>query len=310
MPNEKAEEIIRRAMADPDVYRSMAEKEAAVWSRTLTNPQTKQALEADQKAANELGVNRNRITLARVLAKHKLKPASGLSLGCGAGRAERNLIEAGICSRFHGIDIAPDAVADAERIAAEQELPITYEVQDLNFVSLPENAYDLVVAQTSLHHLLRLEHVADEINKSLTADGVLWVHEYIGESQFQYSDERLRIVNDLVGLLPPDLRFNHLKGQVYNGIRRKQPGTLVSPFESIRSGEIRQIFLDRFDIVEKVETDALMARVVIKGTRRNYLKDENTRALFEVLVYLDRLLIETGVLPPMSGQYLLRKRRA
>ncbi len=308
MPKDTVAEIIEKATTDPETYRAMAAKEADVWSKNLTNPQTLRVLQEDKKAAGQLKLGRHRTALSRLLAKHQLKPARGLSLGCGAGRAERQLLGAGVCSRFHGIDIAPDAVASAEQIAAEMGLAITYEVQDINFVTLPPESYDLIIAQTSLHHVLRLEHVADEISKCLASGGLLWIHDYIGESQLQYSDKRLEIINDLLKLLPAKLRFNHLKRTVHKAVSRKDPGTLVSPFESIRSGEIREIFLARFDVVECIENDAFMAQVVLKGTRANYLQDENTRAIFEVLLYVDRLLIEHGILPPMSGQYLLKKR--
>ena len=80
-----------------------------------------------------------------------------------SGRAERGYLKNGICKSFHGIDIAPDAVAEAARLAKEEGLDCTYETQDLNFLVLPENAFDLVVAQTSLHHCLHLEHVIEQI---------------------------------------------------------------------------------------------------------------------------------------------------
>lgn len=49
----------------------------------------------------------------------------------------------------------------AREIAARENLPLTYEVADLNFIELPPKAFDLVVAQTSLHHVLFLEKVAE-----------------------------------------------------------------------------------------------------------------------------------------------------
>ena len=62
----------------------------------------------------------------------------------------------------------------AREIAKEQGLPLTYEVADLNSVQLHEKQLDLVVAQTCLHHVLFLEHVADQIWCSLKSDGYLF----------------------------------------------------------------------------------------------------------------------------------------
>ena len=44
------------------------------------------------------------------------------------------------------------------------------------------------------------------------------------------------------------------------------------------------------------------------GSRRGYLRDENTRAVFELLLLLDRALLEGGVLAPVEGRYLLRRK--
>ena len=42
------------------------------------------------------------------------------------------------------------------------------------------------------------------------------------------------------------------------------------------------------------------------GTRAAYLENEDTRALFEILLLLDRLCIEAKIMQPTGGQYLMR----
>jgi ubiquinone/menaquinone biosynthesis C-methylase UbiE len=51
--------------------------------------------------------------------------------------------------RFHGVDISEKAIATAREIPKKENLSLTYEVADLNFLELPDNTFDLVVAQTS-----------------------------------------------------------------------------------------------------------------------------------------------------------------
>ena len=213
MPNEKANEIIRNAMHDPGVYREMARKEADVWSNHFGDPRQEKVRELEVQATRILTQNRHQLRLPAILRTHGIVPERGLSLGCGSGRAERHLIQAGVCSSFHGIDIADDAIEKARGYAADEKVECTYEVQDLNTLSLPREEYDLVVAQTSLHHVLRLEHVLDAVRSSLKPMGVFWVHDYIGESQFQFSDDRLRIMNDLLQLLPERLRLKSFYGK-------------------------------------------------------------------------------------------------
>ena len=310
MPNEKARAIIQNAMQDRGVYDEMARKEAVVWSSHFSDPESQRIRAMEDEASAKLRPARFLLRLSEILKRHGLKPAAGLSLGCGSGRAERNFLKQGICTSFHGIDIAPQAVEQARLSAETEKLNCTYSVQDLNDLSLPKGAFDLVVAQTSLHHVLKLEHVMDQIALSLTPNGVLWVHDYIGESQFQFSDERLKVINDLLTLLPERLTHNHFSKKSMKRVARREPGNLVSPFESIRSGEIKPLLLERFDVIESHEEGAFLHRVAGLGMKQNFAADEMSAAMFELLLYFDQLLIDKGFVEPSLGQYLLRKKQA
>jgi SAM-dependent methyltransferase len=181
-------------------------------------------------------------------------------------------------------------------------------VADLNFLELPEKTFDLVVAQTSLHRVLFLERVAEQVWRSLKGDGYLWIDDFIGETQGQYDSKRLSITNRILGILPEKFRKNKVNGQLIAEIKRPEPGRLGSPFESIRSGEIVSVFQRWFTIEWKMEFDAFLRLVIPVGTRAAYLENEDTRALFEILMLLDRLCIEEEIVQPTGGQYLMRPR--
>jgi 2-polyprenyl-3-methyl-5-hydroxy-6-metoxy-1,4-benzoquinol methylase len=309
MPNEKAQKIIRDAMESREVYERMARKEAEVWSNYFEDPEKEEIRQREQQAGLKLKPTRCQLRLPQALASVGIKPATGLSLGCGSGRAERGFLKQGICNSFHGVDIAPQAIEQAILAAQREGQNCTYEVQDLNDLSLTENSYDLVVAQTSLHHVLRLEHVMDQVAKSLTPGGVFWVHDYIGESQFQFSDERLEIMNDLLSLLPESLTLNHFTKKPVKRVNRREPGELVSPFESIRSGEIKPLLMERFEVLAMHEESSFMHRIAGLGMKQNFVADANAIALFEIMLYFDQLLVKKNILPPTLGQYLLRPKR-
>src|SRR5438105_7110098 len=306
MSGDKAQEIIKLAMADRSVYEAMAARENEVWGKILPELERSEAAAEDATASATLRVSRHHSSLVRLAREKGLKFEHGLTLGCGAGRLERALVQGGICRSFHGIDISEKAVAAAREIAQEQNLPLTYEVTDLNSVELPPKAFDLVVAQTSLHHILFLEHVAEQVWRSLKSDGYLWVHDFIGETQGQYDPKRLSIMNQLLAILPEKFRKNKINGRVTTEIKRPEPGHLGSPFESIRSGEIISVFDRWFTIEWKIEFDAFMRLVVPRGSRAAYIENEDTRALFEVMMFLDHLCIEEEIVSPVGGQYLMR----
>lgn len=304
----KAQEIIKQAMADRSVYDAMVTRENEVWGTILPDRERSEVAIEDAKACAKLGICRNLLTLSALAKKKGLKFEHGLTLGCGAGRLERDLINTDTCQRLHGIDISEKAIATARDIATKENLPLTYEVADLNFVKLPEKTFDLVAAQTSLHHILFLERVADQIWHSLKNDGYLWIHDFIGETQWQYDPKRLSITNELLAVLPEKFRKNRINNRLTAEIKRPEPGTLGSPFESIRSSEIIPVFQRWFTIEWKVEFDAFLRFVVPPGTYAAYLENEDTRALLEVLLIFDHLCIEAKIVQPTGGQYLMRPR--
>jgi SAM-dependent methyltransferase len=308
MSADKASEIIKRAMADRSVYDAMAAAENEVWGKILPDRDQSDLAVEDTKAGAMLGICRNQSSLCRVANEKGLTFEHGLTLGCGAGRCERDLISRGVGLSFHGIDISERAIAKAREIAKDQNLPLTYEVADLNFVRLPKKTFDLVVAQTCLHHILFLEHVAEHIWHSLKGNGYLWIHDYIGETQWQYDPQRVSIANKILRVLPEKLRKNRITGQLVDEIKRPEPGRLGSPFESIRSSEIVPVFQRWFTIEWKIEFDAFLRLVAPGGTRAAYLENEDTKALFEILMLVDQLCIEEGIVQPTGGQYLMRPR--
>ena len=308
MSADKAAEIVRQAMADRSIYDAMAARENEVWGKILPDRERSETAIADMQAGAQLGVNRHLSSLSTLARERKLKFEHGLTLGCGAGRRERELVENGICQSFHGIDISENAIATAREIAKEQSLPLTYEVADLNFVRLPEKTFDLVVAQTCLHHILFLERVAEQVWRSLRSSGYLWIHDFIGETQGQCDPKRLTIMNQLLAVLPEKFRKNKVTGRLVTEIKRPEPGHLGSPFESIRSSEIVPVFQRWFSIEWKLEVSAFLHLVAPPGTRAAYLENEDTKALFEVLMLLDDLCIKEEIVQPTGGQYLMRPR--
>jgi len=302
---DKAGEIVRRAMADRSIYDAMAARENEVWGKILPDRERSEAAIEDTKASIELCVARHFSSLSTLAQERTLKFEHGLTLGCGAGRCERELLRNGVCRTFHGIDISEDAIAAAREIAKEQNLPLTYEVADLNFLELPEKTFDLVVAQTCLHHILFLERVAEQVWRSLKADGYLWIHDFVGETQGQYDLKRISIMNQILAILPEKFRKNKITGRLVTEIKRPEPGHLGSPFESIRSSEIVPVFQRWFTVEWKLEFDAFLRLVVPQGTRAAYLENEDTKALFEILMLLDDLCIKEEIVRPSGGQYLL-----
>lgn len=303
-----AEEIVAFAMASEENYRAMAQKESEVWSKHLLNPRILEIRERDMAAANELRLNRHVTSFPQWCRKNNRSFEKGLSIGCGAGRAERTFVENRLCKTFHGVDVATDAIDEARRANDAAGMSNTYEVVDVNFADFGEAQYDLIVAQTSLHHLLYLENVFARMHRALKPGGILWLHDYVGESQFQHTPSRLAFAEAIMTIIPEEYRVNQINNLKLSPIVVRKPGTLISPFESIRSGEILPIARRFFTPIAGDTHSSVMHLALPVGSREFYVRDAESRALFEKVLAYDRALIDNDILTGTTAYFVMQRK--
>ena len=89
---------------------------------------------------------------------------------------------------------------------------------------------------------------------------------------------------------------------------RPQPDALVSSLDAVRSADIVPVFSRWFDIEYRHEESAFMGRVCPRGMRANYTETEDGPVIFELLMLIEGLLVEHGILAPHTGQYLMRRK--
>jgi SAM-dependent methyltransferase len=129
-----------------------------------------------------------------------------LSLACGHGHQERTLARFRrfrVCDAF---DISEAALDNARRLAETEGLHnINYERRDLNELKLSQR-YDVVIAG-GIHHITNLEHLFQEVSRSLTPGGLVLMYEYIGPSQCQPTARQVEAINACIRLLPKKYRL-------------------------------------------------------------------------------------------------------
>ena len=111
-----------------------------------------------------------------------LREARGqvLELGCGGGWLALELARRGL--QVTGMDACEPLIEAARKYAQTQGIGasrLKFQAADLNLVSLPEDSYDTVIAWQSLHHLLALPRLMQEIRKTLRPGGSLLVCETV-----------------------------------------------------------------------------------------------------------------------------------
>ena len=149
-----------------------------------------------------------------------------LSLGSGSGRVEKHLIEIGFARRFDAIDLSHIHSA----IAQNAEVPGDAIEGDLNFCRFPKQQYDFVLCHGILHHLINLEHALGQINDALKPDGILLIHEYVGENRCQFTERRLGLLSEMF----PTIKL------------RNPPIWTADGFEAIRSADLLSLIEGQF----------------------------------------------------------------
>jgi SAM-dependent methyltransferase len=114
---------------------------------------------------------------------------------------------------------------------------------DFNSWTAVETA-DIYFAHHSLHHVVALEHLLDEVRGSLAADGVLLINDMIGRNGHKRWPEAAELVNRLWSVTPERYRFNHYTGDV-DDVYPDWDCSGVG-FEGVRAQDILPLLLARF----------------------------------------------------------------
>jgi 2-polyprenyl-3-methyl-5-hydroxy-6-metoxy-1,4-benzoquinol methylase len=184
-----------------------------------------------------------------------------LELGCGEGNLSLELATRGL--NVTGIDLSEQRIerARSKASALQADRRPRFITGDLNTIALPAASFDCVVAHDSLHHILSLDRLCDEVRKSLRPGGHFVVMDFIGMGL-----GRKLAAGFLYAILPTYQPY-----RVKWGLRRRFTAFLASerrkrealadsslhalhaesPFEEISQVSIVKEIVRRFDVVER-----------------------------------------------------------
>jgi 2-polyprenyl-3-methyl-5-hydroxy-6-metoxy-1,4-benzoquinol methylase len=236
-----------------------------------------------------------------IFLSNQHKPIKALSVGCGFGIIERVLRQRDICQIIDGLDVADKAIQGARQKAEDEGLQgLSYHVADLNTVSLPEETYDVVYAHAALHHVFQLEHLLDQVKKTLKSDGLFIVYEYIGPAQMQFPRHHLQLADVFLKSIPERYRRMRRGGGIKHEALRLSLEKMNSsdPSEGIRASEILPLIASRFEIKHLRYIGGTLLLLIFNEIAGNFKADDlEIMPLVNALIVLDNFLIDNAVLP-------------
>ncbi len=226
--------------------------------------------------------------------------ALALSLCCGDGHIERDLIRYGICRAAEGVDLSPEAIAvcraAATQVGAER---LSYRVADIERERLLEGKYDLIIAWMALHHLHRLDYVLREVRRGLAPGGIFVANEYVGPPHFQLPRAQIGMANTLLPEIPEHLRRIAPSGRVKD---RCDPAPLSrmlqdDPSEAVSSHRIIPAVRRHLDIIERIDYGGSLLMILLSGIAQNFdTTDLEHRAVLDHLYAAERERLASGQL--------------
>lgn len=222
-----------------------------------------------------------------------------LSLGCGYGG-----LDVGIARLLKepyeivAVDINPRIFDKASKKAQDENLNITFKVADLNFVKIKKNAFDVVYAHASLHHILNLENLFYQVYQGLKKNGRFIVLDIIGKPQVHFWRKNRQFAIDLVNKMPSKYRPGVSDARTIIPSYRRI--SIQIGMEGIRQEQIERLILKCFSPIKMFKYGSFMRLICtdpVVGPSLNPDVEEDRKYL-EYLSNLDVKQVKEGNLRP------------
>lgn len=242
-----------------------------------------------------------------VVAAHQPLPLRRvLFLGCGQGRDERLVARSAWADEIVAIDLSAKALDLAREQAKAAGARIRYVQADMNSLPVGQSgfepgSFDAVLGISSVHHCANLEDLYAGVAQLLAPAGWFYLDEYVGPDRFQCANSQLRLMNQLVDMLPHHLRTTG-DGQLKGNLWRPSVDEVVAvdPTEAVRSSEVLPLLDHHFDVFEHRPYGGALMRVVLAAIAQNFMCAEAEPWLHALLRAEDDLFRSGRVQPDLA----------
>lgn len=284
---------------------------AAYWSEWQTTRQSAQQLYADWgdhptvfNAVMRACFGNSQTDFFSYLNTHypQCQNAHALSLCCGDGSFETQLIQKGVFKNITGIEISPERIAHgmAQLNSNGMSYPLNFLQQDVNQGQFGEGCFDVVFAKAALHHIENLEQAFAGMKRCLKPGGLLVAIDFFGPTRFQWTDEQLHACNWFWEHRVPPAFQNNPDGTRMQPIARPSIQSMIDmdPSEAVRSSDILPHIEANFEVLNNFALGGTVMNLLLYGERVNRFdaNDPFHNAILEEAVQYERQLLDSGQL--------------
>jgi SAM-dependent methyltransferase len=232
-----------RVRATNPIHRRLIADEERYWARADFNAFFARSIEATREMGNRALTGRpDRDWLDDLAARGPFGRAA--LLGHEPGLEQRWMSRQPGTSALDVYELSPAVIARARSLDGSLGARVRYLPTDLNFVRLPEAAYDVIWTTDTLHCVTNLEHVVTQIEQALRPGGLFALCGYVGEARMQFDPRRLERINAVLASLSEQFRLT-------DALHAPEASLELSPFMAVRAPDVLPLVRARFDVVHE-----------------------------------------------------------
>jgi len=216
-----------------------------------------------------------------------------LSIGCGDGGHERNFAKYSNFESLCGVDVSPESINKAKRLAVAGNLRIDYFCDDFFRIDFSGQMFDVILFNASLHHFSNINiFLKNNIEPLLSDDGIVVAFEYCGPNRLQWRNSQLHEANRLLRDIPK--KFKTLVDE--KTVKRKvyRPGLirmlLNDPSEAPDSANLAPALRNNFEVLEETKLGWNILHILLKDIAHNFLSDQKNPENREAKEIIDSLM--------------------
>jgi SAM-dependent methyltransferase len=151
----------------------------------------------------------------------------------------------------------------------------------------------------AVHHIQNLEHFFGQIQRALKPGALFVMSEFVGPTQFQWTDLQMRLADDLLRTIPREYRRSLQSGHIKVRTSRQtvEQMNAIDPTEAVRSADIIPVMWQYFDVVEQVDFGGTLLNLVLEEIAGNFLDSPQDIRLLERLFAAERRLLRSSAIP-------------